>query len=112
MERIRSYQLINPMECLAGDTPDQFHVRIIGQTELSGLSMHLLVMSEKNPDKIVLQKTGTPVEDGFTVQLTTQDTAPLCGVYYLDFVIAGTDGRLYKKLRCVLTVVKSARGAG
>lgn len=112
MDKVKFYKCISPMECLAGDTPEQFHVKIIGQTNLAGLSMRLLVISERNPDKIVLQKVGTSVDDGFTVQLATSDTAALSGVYYLDFVISGTDGQLYKKLRGVLTVKKSARGAG
>lgn len=100
------------MECLAGDTLDRFHVKVTGTQELAGMSLRLLVISEKDPDKIVLSKNGEAVDDGFTVQLTTEDTAALCGVYYLDFVITGADGKRYKKLRSVLTVRRSARGAG
>lgn len=112
MDNVKFYKCMKPMECLAGDTLDRFHVKVNGAEDLTGMSMRLLVISEKDPDKIVLKKNGEAVDDGFTVQLTTEDTAALCGVYYLDFVITGADGNHYKKLRSVLTVRRSAKGAG
>ena len=96
------------MECLAGDTTPTFHIKVTG-SEITGLSLRLLVIPVSNPDKVKLSKTGTPVEDGFTVRLDSADTSRLDGAYYLDFVVDGSGGR-YKRIRGVLTVRRSGRG--
>ncbi len=97
------------MECLAGDTTPTFHIKVTG-SDLSGLSLRLLVIPVTKPDTVKISKIGTAVEDGFTVLLDSADTSRLDGAYYLDFVVDGS-GRRYKKIRGILTVKRSGRGA-
>ena len=105
---MRFFKELDPMECLAGDTTPTFRVRVTG-SDLSGLSLRLLVIPVTKPDTVKISKIGTAVEDGFTVLLDSTDTSRLDGAYYLDFVV-DSGGSRYKKLRGVLTVRRSGRG--
>lgn len=106
---MKFFKEIDSMECLAGDTTPTFHIRVTG-SEITGLSLHLLVIPVTKPDSVKISKTGAPTEDGFTVRLDSADTSRLDGAYYLDFVVDGSGGR-YKRIRGVLSVRRSGRGA-
>lgn len=82
---MRFYNKLPDMECLSGDTLPAFHVKVEG-AELSKLSMQVILADSRSPNVAVLSKECTATSDGFTVQLTSEDTSRLTeGTYIIHF---------------------------
>ena len=105
--RIKFYDKIQDMECLQGDTLDTFSVEMGENTDLTGASMMLIV---ENQDGLVLPKACTLSGQTFSVQLTSEDTANLTGLYQLHFCLTDADGLKYRKIVGTLHVSKAAQG--
>ena len=108
---MKFYKEPEPMECLAGDTLPEFHIKVIGAASQTGLTLLLRVIPVSNPDSIACTKYGTASENGFTVQLNGADTMHLKGAYYLDFIVEDNTAAKHKKIRGVLVVHRSGKGA-
>lgn len=104
---MKFYQNIETMECLQGDTLDEFTVEMDEDTDLTGATM-LLILENENGQ--VLQKSCTLSGQSFSVQLTSTDTAELVGLYHLHFCLTGANGLQYRKLTGILHVSRTEQG--
>lgn len=106
---MKIYTEIPDMEILAGDTAPTVHFTVTG-TSLSGLTASASIVSVSKPNTVLKTAACTATEDGFDLTIPAADTAGLDGDYYVDVTISGT-GIKYKRIRGLLIVRKSARGA-
>ena len=104
---MKFYQNIEKIECLQGDTLDTFSVEMDENTDLTGASMMLII---ENQNGLVLPKACTLSGQTFSVQLTSEDTANLTGLYQLHFCLTDADGLNYRKIVGTLHVSKAAQG--
>ncbi|MDE5564040.1 MAG: hypothetical protein K2I93_02700 [Oscillospiraceae bacterium] len=106
MNVLRFYDELPDMECLSGDTLPAFTIGVDADT--TGCSMQL-ILAERDGDQVVY-KDCTQVDGGFSVQLTSAETAGLSGVYELHFSMTDGNGLVYRKLTGVLTVHPAPKG--
>lgn len=92
------YTHLPDIECLCGDTLPQINISVSG-LNLSGCRMELIVASEfGDTTQAVIVKNCTAVSDGFSVQLTSEDTQGLKdGVYSVHFRLVDSDGLSYRR---------------
>lgn len=115
MSRMLFYEKLPEMECLEGDTLPVFDIAAdTGDAGLAGCSMQLILEDWNNRGTAVLQKECTMKDDGtgFTVQLTSADTAGLCGSFAMHFCLRDSGNLSYRKLAGVLIVRAAAQGGG
>jgi hypothetical protein len=108
MKTIKFYDSIPDMEWLQGDTLPEFYIGIENASAFSELS--LILESPEFPEQAVLTKTGTASEKGFSVQLTSEDTKELTGIYRLHVCLKSNNGLKYKKMTCNVNVIPVAEG--
>ena len=107
---MKFYNKIPDMECLAGDTFPVFNVKIDAD-DLSGCSMQIIVALSNDPNNAVICKECTVIEGGFSVQLTSDDTAGLISdMYDIHFRLIDSEGQSYRKLAGKLWVTAAAEG--
>jgi hypothetical protein len=114
MDTIRFYDELPAMECFSGDTLPEFVIHPDGEGVFSQATMVMLIEEQKVPGAVALAKqciahVGSGPDMYFTVQLTSTDTAQLCGTYRLHFImtLSSTD---YEKLTGTLHVRQMVRG--
>lgn len=94
---------------LRGDTFPVFRIHVTGLTELNKCSMRLILEQKSHPGSIALIKAGESFSDdsgsGFCFHLTSNDTAVLCGVYSMYFILTDSVGMNYIKLTGTLEVL-------
>lgn len=96
------------MRGYSGDTFPMFYVPVTGMTGVDGCDMRLVMENVNVPRSVALvrecsyyQEDG---EEGFCIRLTSEDTAGLCGVYTLHFILSdGTNE--FRKLLAMLEVL-------
>ncbi len=101
MNVLRFYDHLPDMECLSGDTLPVFTVSV--DTDVTGCSMQL-ILANTDGEQVVC-KDCAQVGGGFSVQLTSTDTARMSGVYQLQFCLKDAGGLCYRKLAGTLTVI-------
>ena len=106
---MKIYTEIPDMEILAGDTLPTIQITVTGAS-LSGLTAAAAIVSVQKPNAVLNTIACTSSETGFELTVPATATAGLDGEYYLDVTISGT-GIQYKRIRGLLIVRKSARGA-
>lgn len=113
MKPKRLFAVMQEMECLAGDTLEAFTVKVEDDGEavdISGCTMHLIAAKYEKPAETILEKECSLTEDGFTVALTSEDTAGWMGDYGLHFVLYDGAGLAYRKLAGILHVYPVPKG--
>lgn len=108
MKTIKFYDSIPDMEWLQGDTLPEFYIGIENASAFSELS--LILESPEFPEQTVLTKEGTASDGGFTVQLTSEDTQNLSGVYRYHICLTDNNGLKYKKITGILNIIPVAKG--
>lgn len=101
MAELKFYRELPPMECLAGDTLGPFNVAVQNDgksVNISGLTMRLIVARRSSPTVAVLVKECTATAAGFTVAITSEETADWNGAYQLHFALYDAAGLIYRKL--------------
>ena len=106
---IQFYQKLPEMECLAGDTLPEFLIRT-SLDDVSGCTMQLIIEDQKTPGAVALSKNCSLSDEVFHVQLTSEDTAGLLGVYRLHLCMTDSGGLKYRKLAGTLIVRQTALG--
>ncbi len=107
------YEKMQDMECLAGDTLPIFNVEVeVGSGDsIEGCSMYLILARAETPQIAVINKECTATENGFSVQLDSNDTIELIeGTYDMHFNLISTGGSSYRKLLGQLYVHTAAKG--
>jgi len=108
MKPILFYDVLPDMQCLQGSTLPVFVVDVEGGS-LSGCAVTLVL--EQFPDSEKFTKPCTVTENGFEVQLTSQDTAALSGLYQMSFVITDSTGLNHITLKGSLHVRMTSQEA-
>lgn len=107
MEKIKFYEEISPMECMQGDTLPEFYVPV---ENAENCSMCMILENTAFPGSRVLQRAcEKAVEEDtvtFSVQLTSEDTKNLAGMYRMTFWLTDENNLTYVKLTGTLTVVQ------
>lgn len=107
MEKIKFYEEISPMECMQGDTLPEFYVPV---ENAENCSMCMILENTTFPGSRVLQRAcEKAVEEDtvtFSVQLTSEDTKNLAGMYRMTFWLTDENNLTYVKLTGTLTVVQ------
>jgi hypothetical protein len=103
LERIDFFATAPAMRGFQGSTLPVFRVVVTGM-ELDGCSMRLVIEPRYKPGTAALTKSCSYFtagqEEGYSVLLTSTDTANLLGVYNGYFILTDGDGKDYKNL-CV-----------
>ena len=89
------------MRGLAGDTFPVWRVTVTGIGSSSDYEMRMELEDKYKPGNVVLTKACSAAHgdsEGYTVQLTSTDTAKLSGVYRVHFIMTDNDGYEYRKL--------------
>ena len=107
MPSVQFYQKIPDMECLQGDTLPVFRIKPENISDISDYAMCLILEKDSG---IVIQKSCTPDEDAFSVQLTSADTAALSGIYQMHFRMTDIRGLFYRKITGTFKVSPIAQG--
>lgn len=110
---MKIYKELPPLECLAGDTIGPMNVAVQNDGEavnVSGLSMRLIVAKKHNPSIAVFAKECTNTDSGFSVALTSADTAGWNGAYLIHFALCDAEGLVYRKLAGTLHVYPVPKG--
>lgn len=109
-KKIKFYQELSPMECLQGDTLPVFYVPA---EDAENCSMCLILENIAISGSRILQRAceKTVQEDTvvFSVQLTSEDTKNLIGMYRMTFWMTDENNRTYVKLTGTLTVSQVAQ---
>lgn len=98
-----------PMRGFRGDTFPLFRVPVEWNYPLTGCTMVVMLEPKHTPGTVVLTKNmnqyTSQEETGFSVQLDSEETANLSGVYNVYFVMTDTNDNEYKKLAGTLEVL-------
>ena len=112
MKTIDFFSTTSKMRGYAGDTFPVFRVVVTGM-ELDGCSMRIVLERKDTPGSVAFTKACSHFtaqeESGFIVQLDSQDTANLSGVYTMHFIMTGSDELEYRKLIGTLEVFDMPR---
>lgn len=105
--KTKFYKEFEPMECLQGDTLPEFYVPV---EDAENCSMCMILENTAFPGSRVLQRAceKTVEEDTvtFSVQLVSEDTKNLAGMYRMTFWMTDENNLTYVKLTGTLTVVQ------
>ncbi|MBQ6169797.1 MAG: hypothetical protein IJK30_07570 [Ruminococcus sp.] len=106
------YGKMQDMECLSGDTLPVFDIEVeVGEGSIEGGTMFIFVAKSDSPHIPLICKACEATEDGFSVQLVSQDTSGLMeGTYDMHFCFTASDGNSYRKLFGTLYVHTAAQG--
>lgn len=108
---IRFYDKLPDMECLSGDTIGTFRISPKSGS-FSGCRMQIIIARSDSQLSAEICKECTADSDGFSVQLTSEDTAKLCeGTYFIHFRLVDSTGLSHRKLAGKMYVHQVARGA-
>ena len=111
METVDFFSTSPKMRGYSGDTFPLFRVNIWDDThmELSECTMRIVLEIKNIPGSVAFTKSCTYVSDssgqGYNVRLDSSETAALCGVYTMHFILTDPDGREYRKLVGTLEVL-------
>ena len=115
MESKDFFDTLASMRGYQGDTFPAFCV-VTDADDLTGCSMRLVLEDISAAGSAAMvraceafeeeQEDGTVIR-GFQIQLSTEDTAVLCGTYKLHFILTDTAGNEQRKLIGMLTVLDS-----
>ena len=111
MQIIRFYDKIQTMECLQGDTLDEFIIHVDDFDSLDGCTMQVILEDQKLLGTAKKIKDCVLSDDCFKVQLTSEDTSILNGVYNMHFRMKDANGLSHRKLYGVLIVKRTVQGA-
>lgn len=103
------YNNLPDMECLQGDTLDEFRIQI-KDFDASNCSMQLIIEKEYYPEDAVKVKNCTFDGERFKVQLTSEDTKTMGGIYQQHFKLKDTEGKVHLDLYGKLIVRRTAQG--
>lgn len=100
-----------PMRGYSRDTFPEFSVVVTGMV-LTGCSMRLVLERKYAPGEVAFTKPCTYFQEedgteGYSVLLSTTDTAQLSGVYAMHFILTDSNGNEYRKLDGTLEVLDS-----
>lgn len=95
------FSVCEPMRGYRGSTIPIFRIPVTGM-DLTGCSMEMLLERRYTPGRIVFSKACAHYtsgdETGYTVQLTSADTAELSGAYTMYYVLTDSGGMKYYNL--------------
>ncbi len=111
MQIIRFYDRMPTMECLQGDTLDEFEISVDDFDSLDGCTMQLILEDQKLLGTAKKTKDCTLSDGCFKVQLTSADTSGLHGVYNMHFRMKDTNGLSHRKLAGILIVKRTVQGS-
>ena len=99
-----------PMRGFRGDTFPVFYVAVDWNYSLDSCSMDIVLEPKYTPGTAVLTKACSKYsrtdEEGFTVQLTSDETANLLGVYNVFFIMKDQNDKRHIKLHITLEVLE------
>lgn len=112
------YTEIPLLEILSGDTLPAFTISVetvddAGNpipTDISGCTMQLIVENEDDPAEAAIVKNCEPVPDGFSVTLTSTDTANMRGMYMYHLALYAENLLIYRKVMGHIYVLHVAKG--
>lgn len=108
---MKFYDKLPDMECLSGDTLGTFKVAP-RSGDFSGCRMQVIIVRYDSPEFSVICKECTSDSGGFSVQLTSEDTAKLReGMHFIHFRLVDSQGLSYRKLAGRIYVHDTAKGA-
>lgn len=94
----------------SGDTFPAFGILTDAQ-DLTGCTMRLVLEDISAPGSVAFSKSCTRkdvgTQLGYTVQLTSSETAQLCGTYTMHFILTDADDAEFRKLVGTLIVLHS-----
>lgn len=105
---MKFYQSLDRMECLQGDTIQTFHVDVENVADFP--ECVLIIEDAAIPGAVVLQKSCIADETGFSVQLTSDETKEMSGLYRYHFCLTDSSGLKYRKLSGTLDIIPTAQG--
>ena len=103
MKQVKFYQTLPEMECLRGDTLRAFKIRT-SQEDPTGSTMKMIIEMQGSPGAVVKEKECQLDGTVFRVQITSEDTSELEGIYRIHFCLTDTNGLKYRKLAGTLNV--------
>lgn len=110
LERMDLFATAPAMRGFQGSTLPVFRVVVTGM-ELDGCSMRLVIEPRYKPGTAVLTKSCSHFtagqEEGYSVMLTSTDTAELLGVYNGYFVLTDANSKEYWNLYVPIEVLAS-----
>ena len=109
METMDFFSTSPHMRGLRGDTFPPFYI-LVDDMDPTECEMRLVLEDQSIPGGAVLIKscdhfTATSGDKGFRVQLDSDETALLCGVYNAHFILTDDNDLEYRKLVGVIEVV-------
>lgn len=109
LEHIDFFSKVPPMRGFKGSTFPVFEVPVTG-IDLTGCRMDLLLESRYTPGEVAFSKQclyiSSPTPE-FVVQITSDDTENLSGVYTLYFVLTDSNSQKFYNLVSVLEVLET-----
>lgn len=116
METYKFYDVLQPMECFAGDTSPAILIGVEG-LDPDTCTVQLAVAEERYPTAatLTLPCMLTELEEGtkvFSVRLTSAVTSGMQGAYRLYIIITDENGLQHIKLVGTLTVLPSVSFSG
>ncbi len=111
MQIVKFYDNIPTMECLQGDTLDEFEISVDDWDSLDGCTMQVILEDQKLLGTAKKIKDCVLSDGCFKVQLTSADTSGLNGVYNMHFRMKDADGLSHRKLYGILIVRRTVQGA-
>ena len=95
---IKFYAKLPDMECLSGDTLGTFRINPLSGN-FSGCRMQIIIVRHDTPGFSEICKECDLDNDGFSVQLTSEDTANLReGTHFIHFRLVDSNGLSHRKL--------------
>ena len=108
METVNFFSTGPKMRGYSGDTFPNFRVNV-RNVDLTGCTMRIVLEHKNTPGSVAFTKQCTYVSgsfgQGYNVQLDSSDTASLCGMYTVHFILTDSDSKEYRKLVGTLEVL-------
>lgn len=107
---IKFYDEIPEMKCFSGDTLPVFDIEVDTEN-IAECSMVVTIAKENFPENAVVVKECSKTDNGFQVQITTNETSKLGeGAYRMNFCMTDQNNMKYIKLSGLIYVYASAGG--
>ena len=113
------FKVAEPMRGYRGDTFSPWRILVTDDyllPDLINCSMRLDLEDKYTPGKVVFTKSCEYIAGsfgkGFQVQLDSEDTEQLCGMYTIHYVLTDTSGKDYRKLVGTLEVLPVPQEVG
>lgn len=116
MELLDMFAKTESMRCFRRDTLPTFYIKTDAD-DLTGCTMNLILEKTSRPGLAVITKACAEYtfdDDvlGYSVQLTTTETANLLGLYRMHFVLTDSGSNEYRKLVGTLEVLDAPVSVG